>query len=57
MTLGLCWCGCGGKPKVSKFTDRCRGRIKGQSMRWISGHNTRRDPRWHDENWLKRSVS
>ena len=38
---GLCECGCGGKTNVSKKTNKRRGYIKGEPIRYIRGHNQR----------------
>ena len=36
---GLCQCGCGEKTKLSRDTDKPRGRVKGNPMRFVVGHN------------------
>lgn len=36
---GYCQCGCGQKTTVSKRNSTIHGRVKGQPMRYISGHN------------------
>lgn len=37
---GLCECGCGEPAPIAKRTDRSRGWIKGQPLRFIHGHNS-----------------
>ena len=37
--LGLCGCGCGQPAPIAKQTDVRRGHIKGECLRFISGHN------------------
>jgi hypothetical protein len=37
----LCQCGCGKPAPIAKRTDRATSRVKGQPMRFISGHNNR----------------
>lgn len=34
-------CGCGQPAPLAKFTDRRKGHIKGQPVKYISGHNNR----------------
>lgn len=36
---GFCKCGCGGKTTVARYNNKFHGRIKGQSLRFIHGHN------------------
>lgn len=36
---GLCMCGCGKPTALAPATDRKRGYVKGQPMRWLVGHN------------------
>src|SRR3990167_8037879 len=38
---GLCRCGCGASTPIATYTDRARGRFKGQPYRYIRGHNRR----------------
>lgn len=40
MSDGLCQCGCGQPAPIASRTVRSRGRIKGQPMRFIRGHNS-----------------
>jgi len=40
---GYCQCGCGGVTKVSNKTDLATGRVKGQQVKFIKGHNRRLD--------------
>lgn len=37
--LGFCQCGCGGRTTIPMRTDRRQGRVRGVSMRYVSGHN------------------
>jgi hypothetical protein len=37
---GLCQCGCGQPAPIATRTVRSRGRVKGQPMRFIRGHNS-----------------
>ena len=37
--MKLCECGCGKPSPIAKKTDSSTGRIKGQPMRFLSGHN------------------
>lgn len=39
---GFCHCGCGEKAPVATKTCRGTNRVKGQPMRYVSGHNTPR---------------
>jgi hypothetical protein len=51
---GLCQCGCGLSAPVAKRTDTARGRIKGQPMRFIRGHNsvgTNRSKAWKQDRY------
>lgn len=43
---GYCHCGCGQRTTIASKTSRKRGRIKGQPVRYISGHNARQLPGW-----------
>lgn len=38
-----CECGCGEPTTLAKQTDRRRGRVKGEPLRFINGHNTRKN--------------
>lgn len=40
---GICACGCGGKTKVSEYSDATKGWVKGQPRRFVRGHNRRRE--------------
>lgn len=46
--LGFCQCGCGGRTAIAKKTDRSTGRIEGQPMRYIRGHQRRTAKAWSD---------
>lgn len=39
---GFCQCGCGRPAPIASATNRQRGNIKGEPMRYCKGHNTRR---------------
>lgn len=65
---GYCHCGCGQKTSIAKRTQTSRGFIKGQPMRYVSGHNGRNLPAqerfWHhvspgapEECWLWRGAT
>jgi len=41
---GFCWCGCGGKTNVAKKSDKYKGNVKGQPIRFIAGHQRRSAP-------------
>lgn len=41
---GLCWCGCGFFAPIATTTYSRRFHIKGESLRYISGHNFSRHP-------------
>lgn len=41
---GLCKCGCGQKTNLARNTDRTKGLVKGQPVRFIVGHNRRPGP-------------
>jgi len=47
--MKLCECGCGEPAPIAKMTRRNSGRIKGQPVRFISGHNNRgsASPNWN----------
>lgn len=36
---GYCQCGCGQKTAIAKMTLNSRGQVKGQPLRYLSGHN------------------
>lgn len=38
---GYCHCGCGQKTRLSPYTDRPRGYVKGEPVCFITGHNRR----------------
>src|SRR5438132_812477 len=44
MQKKLCECGCGQETSLAKWSDRRFGWIKGEPVRFISGHNRRRSP-------------
>lgn len=39
MSAGLCQCGCGQQTRIAPVTDRAKGWIKGQPLKFIKGHN------------------
>lgn len=39
---GYCHCGCGQKTPIAKATNKQRGKVKGEPMRYINGHNARK---------------
>jgi hypothetical protein len=39
---GLCGCGCGRKTTIARWNDPVRGKVRGQPMRFIRGHSSRR---------------
>ena len=39
--LGLCQCGCGRKTRLAPITDRSKGYVKGQPLRFVNGHRVR----------------
>lgn len=51
---GLCMCGCGQPAPIATRTDRSRGRVKDQPMRFIRGHNSvgmDRSKPWKEDRW------
>jgi hypothetical protein len=38
---GYCQCGCGAETKISNWTDRRTGAVKGQPRRYLNGHSTK----------------
>ena len=38
---GVCECGCGGRTAPAKYTDRRDGTVKGEPLRFLSGHQSR----------------
>ena len=40
LQTGFCECGCGLPAPLARCTDRRRGHVKGQPVRFIKGHNT-----------------
>lgn len=41
---GLCQCGCGQRTNIASRTDRGWGHIRGEPIRFIRGHQTRKSP-------------
>lgn len=58
---GYCQCGCGGKTRVWPHNDAHQGRVKGQSSRFVSGHNRVLRPhspsliQGHRQRWLEQA--
>lgn len=48
---GLCMCGCGKATTVATKTDRHAGQVKGEPVKYISGHNKRNERREQSSNW------
>lgn len=48
---GLCLCGCGMATEIAQWSDRQKGRVKGQHIRFIKGHywRHRRGPDYQEE--------
>lgn len=44
MRTGFCECGCGEPTRVARQTRNDRGDVKGQPVRFATGHNTRTSP-------------
>ena len=38
-TIGLCQCGCGKSARIAPVTDRSKGWVKGNPLKFIKGHN------------------
>ncbi len=41
---GYCHCGCGQKTNLAPRTQRAKGWIKGEPLKWIHGHNAKNKP-------------
>lgn len=39
---GLCLCGCGQRTTIAPCSDKSKGLVKGQPIRFVNGHNSRR---------------
>jgi HNH endonuclease len=46
ISRGLCRCGCGARTRLALTTDRSRGRVKGESLRYLPGHSGRKAVRY-----------
>jgi hypothetical protein len=46
LPLGSCGCGCGAKTSLAKSSDPLTGRVKGEPLRYLQGHHTRRHVRY-----------
>lgn len=44
MSDGLCQCGCGEKPNIAPFSNKNRGWVRGQPLRYVFGHSSRKSP-------------
>jgi hypothetical protein len=42
--MNKCQCGCGQEAPISKYTDKRHGAVKGQSLKFIVGHNLGKGP-------------
>lgn len=51
---GLCQCGCGRRTTISPRSETRIGRVKGQPMRFISGHRPRLTPEAHAERFWRK---
>jgi hypothetical protein len=41
---GRCHCGCGGRTSIAKKTNRRFGHVRGEPVRYVTGHHTRKSP-------------
>lgn len=41
LTVGICLCGCGAKTSIAKHSDKRKGSVAGQPVRFLRGHNAR----------------
>lgn len=41
---GYCHCGCGQRTALAKASDKNKGHVRGEPLRYIKGHNTKRSP-------------
>lgn len=48
---GYCQCGCGERTRVSAWTDRSKGFVKGEPRRFVVGHNARTNLREKSPAW------
>ena len=46
VSLGRCGCGCGAEPALAKSSDARTGRVRGQPLRYLTGHHRRRAVRY-----------
>lgn len=54
---GYCQCGCGALTTIAEYDHRGRGRVKGQPMRFLPGHNRRRSMPDAEAFWEKVAVA
>jgi hypothetical protein len=58
MNVGLCLCGCGQATRIAPVTDRSKGWIKGQPLKYMMGHRLKagasmeKSPRWKGGRYL-----
>lgn len=52
---GYCHCGCGKKTAIAKDTNKKRGAVKGEPLRFLPGHTSR--SRMPDNFWLKVAIT
>lgn len=43
---GSCHCGCGGQTEIARSSNRKRGRVKGEPLRYLLGHHRRKAQRY-----------
>jgi hypothetical protein len=41
MTCGLCLCGCGAPTRVATHTDRSKGWVRGEPLKYVFGHSAK----------------
>jgi hypothetical protein len=46
---GYCECGCGRLAPIAKLSNTSKGHVAGQPMRFVHGHNRRKQVRWIEE--------
>ena len=55
--MALCECGCGQETPLARCTDRSKGIIKGQPLRFIRGHHSRLRPKETEDHIIQRFNS
>lgn len=53
---GYCQCGCGEKTPIATRTSRTDGRVKGEPVRYVRGHNKRRHDFAQRKHWLEQEY-